>query len=68
MKTSTVVIIGVVGLAAVGGFIYWQHEKAAAAAAAAKARSSSSTSTGQKVATTVAAAIPLIGSIASLWS
>jgi hypothetical protein len=65
MKTSTVVIIGVVLAAGVGGFAYWQYSKAKKAAAAKKA---SSKSTVDKVVGSISSLIPVASSIAALWA
>lgn len=63
MKTSTVVVIGVVAVAGIGGLLYWQYTKAKkAAAAAAKPKS-----TADKVVGVIAASIPLAGKIAQLF-
>jgi predicted negative regulator of RcsB-dependent stress response len=64
MKTSTVVIIGVVLAAGVGGFAYWQYSKAKKAAAAKKA----SKSTVDKVVGSISSLIPVASSIAALWA
>jgi predicted negative regulator of RcsB-dependent stress response len=64
MPTSTVVIIGVVVAAGVGGFAYWQYSKAKKAAAAAK----KSKSTVDKVVGSISSLIPVASSIAALWA
>jgi hypothetical protein len=69
MKTSTVIVIGVVGLAAVGGFVYWQHATRTQAALAQAAKSPTrSSSTTEKIFGTIAAGLPLAEKITELWS
>lgn len=59
MKTSTVVVLGVVAVAGIGGFLYLQHSRKASIALTAKAPSSSGGSTGGKVLDAINAGIPL---------
>lgn len=68
MKTSTVIVIGVVGLAAVGGFVYWQHQRTAAAIALAAKSPTKSSSTTDKIFGAIAAGIPLAQKVTELWS
>ncbi len=71
MKTSTIVILGVVGLAGVGGFLYLQsRKKAAVVAELAKKQASSGggKSTGDQVLTAINAGIPLVSKIVDLWA
>lgn len=63
MKTSTAIVLGVVVLAGVGGFIYWQHSKAKIAAAHVQQPKS----TTDKVVGTISSLIPLGSKIAQLW-
>lgn len=65
MKTSTVVILGLVGVAGVGGFLYWQHTKKVAAAVAAKA---SAKTTTDKIVGSITTLAPVVAGIAKLWS
>lgn len=63
MKTSTVIVIGVVGLAAVGGVVYFATRKRPAAPARA-----TSSSSGSSLAGVINAAIPLVSKITSYFS
>lgn len=65
MKTSTIVILALVGAAGVGGFFYWQHTKTVAAAAKAKA---SAKSTTDKIVGSISTLAPVVAGIAKLWS
>jgi hypothetical protein len=69
MKTSTIVILGVVAVAGVGGFLYFQSQKKAAiVAAAAKQASSGGKSTGDQILQAINAGIPLATKIVDLWA
>lgn len=70
MSTSTAVVIGVVGLAAVGGAVYFasQAQRRREEAARLAAAKSSGGSTGDKIVASIVSALPIVGSIASLWA
>ncbi len=64
MSTGTVVVIGVVGVAAVGGLVYFAlTRKVAIAAAAAKPQS-----TTDKIVGSISALAPVAAGIAKLWN
>jgi hypothetical protein len=71
LKTSTIVVLGAIAVAGVGGFLYWQHTKSKAVVAAQVAASkqpTSGSSTTDKIVGAVAAGIPLAQKIVELWA